>query len=440
MDGTRMIPLLPVEFLTRIGTQLGNELPRFLEAMHEAPIRGIRMNPEKNRDGQPFRDAENKIPWERNGWELKEDSAAGITVAHEAGAFYLQDPCAMLPAAVLNARPGERILDLCSAPGGKATQMGLDMQGEGLLVCNEPVPKRAAILSRNIERMGIPHTIVTCAYPEKLADAWEEGFDGVLADVPCSGEGMFRKNPLSRSEWTAEKAEGCTGRQRKILDAAARLVRPGGRLVYSTCSWNPAENDQMISGFLETHPEFTPEPFRMEGIGAENGMFLCWPHLLRGEGQFVAKLRRADGERKTLSENRKAFAVKKDDLLLWEQSGIRTPKPNALFRNTLVRADFIPELKGIQVIRLGLHIGEIRGKQMIPDHAAAMNIHRTENQEISLTDEEALRYMAGEAIPGAAKGWTLLTWHGLALGWGKGSDGMIKNHYPKGLRNNKLII
>ena len=250
------------------------------------------MNPTTAGGAEPFRDAEDRVPWCPEGRVLRGDSPAGQTIAHEAGAFYLQEPGAMIPAAVMNARPGERILDLCAAPGGKSTQMGAGMRGEGLLICNEPVPKRAAVLSRNIERMGIGNAIVTCAWPEQLAARWPGGFDGVLADVPCSGEGMFRREPESRLEWSPEKAAGCAKRQAEILEEAARLVRDGGRLVYSTCTYNPEENEENVLRFLEKHPEFEPESFSLPGAESRNGMLLCLPHQMKGEGQFAALLRK----------------------------------------------------------------------------------------------------------------------------------------------------
>ena len=212
---------LPEAFVRRIRAQLGAGSEAFFEAMSQPPVRGLRMNPLREGGRVPFRDAGDRIPWCPEGWEIPADSTAGVTIAHEAGAFYLQEPGAMIPARVMDARPGERILDLCAAPGGKSTQMGADMRGEGLLVCNEPVPRRAAILSRNMERMGIPHSAVICAWPEKLADRWSEGFDGVMVDAPCSGEGMFRRNPEAAAEWSEEKALGCAARQREILEAAA---------------------------------------------------------------------------------------------------------------------------------------------------------------------------------------------------------------------------
>ncbi len=430
---------LPEAFVRRVGEQLGEELPSFLSAMEQAPVRGIRMNPFRKGGDEPFRDAGEKIPWARTGWELPADSRAGATIAHEAGSFYLQEPSAMIPAGVMDARPGEIILDLCAAPGGKATQMGLDMAGSGLLVCNEPVPRRAAVLSGNLERMGIPNSIVTCEYPEKLAARWPEGFDGILVDAPCSGEGMFRRDPETRREWTEEKAGGCAVRQKEILDSAARMVRPGGRIVYATCTWNPAENENRVKEFLAEHPEFVPEPFSLPGIQAPEGMFTCWLHRLRGEGQFAAKLRKRGEGRSRLPENSGLRRPDRQALNALRESRTGGPEPNALFGQTLIRAPLIPELSGIRVLRLGLHLGQVRGTNFFPDHAAAMSILPGDQTGTELQEEDALRFLAGEAISGNARGWTVLMMKGLPLGWGKGSGGMIRNHYPKGLRNARLI-
>ncbi len=440
MDGEMNVSRLPESFTRRVGAQLNDELPLFLSAMERPPVRGLRMNPFRKGWETPFRDATARVPWEKTGWEIPPESTAGTTAAHEAGAFYLQDPSAMIPAAVMDARPGERILDLCAAPGGKSTQMGIAMQGEGLLVCNEPVPKRAAVLSRNLERMGIGCAVVTCAYPQALAEKWAEGFDGVLVDAPCSGEGMFRRHPETREEWSPEKAAGCAVRQAEILERAAEMIRPGGRLVYATCTWNPEENEHQVQAFLTRHPDFEPEDFSLPGVDGRGGCFTCWPHRVRGEGQFIARMRRRGNGRPRLEQTAAAFSPDREQMRIWENSGIRTEKPNAAFGNRLARIGFLPDLKGIQTLRIGLQIGEIRGRNLIPDHAAALGMIRPSMTETEMTDAEALKYLAGETIAGETRGWTLMTWRGLALGWGKGSDGMIRNHYPKGLRNGRLEV
>lgn len=429
---------LPRPFTERMARQLGNELPDFLRALEEKPVRGIRMNPEKPFIGMETFTGGEKIPWAEYGYYLDTESSAGATVYHEAGAFYLQEPAAMLPAEVLDPKPGERILDLCAAPGGKSTQIGLKMKGKGLLVCNEPVPKRVQILSRNMERMGIPNSVVTSAYPEQFPSAWDGVFDGVLVDAPCSGEGMFRRDLQTRTEWTPETAAGCAKRQLEILEQAARMVRCGGRLVYSTCTYNPEENEETVYRFLHAHPEFEPEPFRLEGADGANGMLLCLPHRMKGEGQFTALLRKKGAPGSVRLSLPFAPAGRKETALLQEMiPGI--PEANRKIGNTLISIPESPELKGIRVIRAGLQIAEIRGKNPVPDHAAALNTRNGSIQAMELTAAEAVKYIAGEEIPGDGKGWILIKFSGLVLGWGKGSGGTVKNHYPKGLRKERIL-
>ena len=429
---------LPAAFVERMRRQLGDELPDFLRAMEQPSVRGIRINPEKPFSGNDVYMRGGRIPWAEGGFFLPYDSCAGATVFHEAGGFYLQEPAAMLPAEVMNVSPGERILDLCSAPGGKATQIALKMKGKGFIVCNDPVPKRAAVLSRNMERMGAVNGIVTCCYPEQIPESWNGAFDGVLVDAPCSGEGMFRREPESRNEWTAEQALGCAARQREILRRAADLVRPGGRMVYSTCTYNPEENEITVLRFLEEHPEFAPEPFALPGAEGKNGMMLCLPHRIKGEGQFVAKLRKS-GSSEPAGISCPFEKPSRTEAELYKSSFPGFPEPNARFGNFLVSCPDVPSLKGIRVLRAGLHLAEIRGKVMVPDHAAALGNVRLNAAETPLSPEEAAGYAAGMEITGSVKGWTVMTYRGLRIGWGKGTGETIKNHYPKGLRKEKIL-
>ncbi len=430
-----MVPW-PEAFLTRMAGQLGDELPAFLRALEEPYQRGIRLNPRKIANQLPEGLGE-PVPWAANGYYLSAESNAGAVPLHEAGAWYLQEPSAMLPAAVLNPQPGEKVLDLCAAPGGKSTQLAAAMAGQGLLVCNEPVPKRAMILSRNVERMGMTNALVVSAMPDKLADRWPEGFDAVQVDAPCSGEGMFRRHPETRAEWSPENAAGCAKRQAEILDAAAAMVRPGGRMAYSTCTMNPVENEDTIAAFLQRHTDFSLTPFHLPGADAPDGMLTCYPHRMRGEGHFVALLHRQGQGIAQLPPDRSLPSPTKEQKQVYASfAGKLAPVPTHLLGDTLVSLPDCPDVRGLKVLRCGLHLGSVKGKLFQPDHAWAAADVSPSFPHVALTDEQAVMYLRGEAltVPDAPKGWVLAENGGLCLGWGKCSDGQMKNHYPKGLR------
>lgn len=445
---------LPEAFVKQMAAQLGDELPAFLRSYEEPYQRGIRFNPLKGGKTlaahiQPG-DILAPVPWEGNGCYLHMDSRAGAHVLHEAGAWYLQEPSAMLPAAVLNARPGERVLDLCAAPGGKTTQLGLAMQGQGTLICNEPIRDRARILSRNVERMGLTNAVVVSAWPEELARLWPEAFDAIQCDAPCSGEGMFRRHPETRDEWNAESPEGCAKRQLDILDSAAKMLRPGGRMVYSTCTLNQTENEGVMQTFLAAHTDFKLEAFSLPGSDAPQGMLTCYPHRMKGEGHFVALLRRR-GEGSTTSWSEPILSVKEQQMLrqlaaaLTDGHGANwlhlTASDARSEEYELRRVPPLPQGKLPQVLRSGVHLGTVKigrngkGKAVFtPDHAWAVCCDVPDVPCVDLTEEQARLYQAGQTIPAEGKGWVLACFSGVALGWGKISDGMMKNHYPKGLR------
>ncbi len=263
MEATRDIAL-PEGFAASVAPLLGDALPCFLAALDAPFVRGVRV-----RRGAPDivpGGVLAPVPWQDGAFYLANDSLAGAHPLHEAGAYYIQEPSAMTPAAALCASPGERVLDLCAAPGGKSTQLAAMMRGEGVLVCNEPVPSRARVLSRNIERMGVPNAVVTNEYPDKLAERWRGYFDKVLVDAPCSGEGMFRRHPEARAEWRESQAAGCAARQAAILRSAAQMVRPGGMLAYSTCTFNALENEGVVEGFCACTANSRSRPLRCPGF------------------------------------------------------------------------------------------------------------------------------------------------------------------------------
>ena len=332
----RNLPEIPAAFLERMERLLGGEYPAFLASYAERPSVGLRVNtlkiaPEVFRQIAPFELA--PVPWCAAGLTIiGDDVEAGKHPFHAAGLYYLQDPSAMAVAELLDPQPGERVLDLAAAPGGKATHIAAKMQGQGLLVANEIHPKRAWELAGNLERWGAANVAITNETPERLVERFEDFFDRVLVDAPCSGEGMMRKGAAARVEWAPELVRGCALRQTTILEQAARLVRPGGRLVYSTCTFNPEENEGTVARFLDTHPEFALiEPSRRPGLSPGRPDWLdagvgaglapahgaghpqgdaptadsradlthavrLWPHLAPGEGHFIAVLRKHDGE------------------------------------------------------------------------------------------------------------------------------------------------
>lgn len=428
--------LLPKDFVERMAAQLGDELPAFLHAYEQPPCRGIRLNPSKPVEPGCEPDGLlDPVPWEGTGHYLSLDSDAGATVLHEAGAWYLQEPSAMTAAAVLAPRPGERVLDLCAAPGGKSTQLAGRMAGSGLLVSNEPVPKRAAILSRNLERMGVSHALAVSAMPAVLAERWPEHFDAVLVDAPCSGEGMFRRHPETREEWSAESPAGCAKRQREILTQAARMVRPGGRLVYATCTLNPLENEGNMAWFQENFPDFALTPFALPGLGSCPGMMTLYPHRVKGEGHFVALLSRRGEEPCQESVMRGLPVADAAARRVLEGFAPAPPRLHWLGETLVSLPEGCPDVSGIRVLRAGLHLGQVRGKNFFPDHAWALSDRPPEVLRLPLTLEEAAAYQAGEELPASAgAGFVLPCYGGLPLGWGKVSGGRMKNHYPKGLR------
>lgn len=434
---------LPQDFIDRMAAQLGDELPAFLRTYDEPYQRGIRLNPCKTVGAEHLPEGmEEAVPWEACGRYLSLDSRAGADILHEAGAWYLQEPSAMIPAAVLNAQPGERILDLCAAPGGKTTQNALRMAGRGTIVCNEPIRDRAKILSRNVERMGIPNAIVISAWPEDLAKNWPEAFDAIQCDAPCSGEGMFRRHPETRNEWSAESPAGCAKRQGDILDSAAVMLRPGGRLVYSTCTLNETENEGVVEAFLRRHDDFMLEAFHLPSLSAPAGMLTIYPHRVKGEGHFVALLRRK-GEGKAVWKAAASRENAPDKISLQAlHAFLPDAQANLLFGGELRYCPDFPDLskaRGVFVLRSGLHLGTVKGKVFVPDHAWAVCNASPDISRVHLTEEQARLYQNGQVIPvegaqQAIKGWVLACFAGIPLGWGKVSDGMMKNHYPKGLR------
>jgi len=428
--------MLPQEFLTRMEAQLGEEYPAFLESLERPRAVALRLNPlKKEVDKLPF--ALYPVPWEGEGYYYDPDARPGLHPYHEAGVYYLQEASAMAPVTLLDPQPGERICDLCAAPGGKTTQIAGRMLGEGFLLCNEINPKRARILSRNIERMGVSNALVTNEHPQRLAERLEGFFDRVLIDAPCSGEGMFRKEEAAVTDWSPETVEMCARRQAEILHSGAALVRPGGRLVYSTCTFAPEEDEMAVEAFLQSHLEFTLEavdaPWFTE---VTPGMYRMWPHKLLGEGHFAAVLRKK-GEHKEETTKIQGEKLPKEWISFAKELGIVLPEGRTLlFGQTLYWAPSeMPDIRGLKVLRPGLELGQVRKGRFEPAHALALWLKGCLREEVlNPNGREIGLYLHGEVISSEKNGWCLVKVGDFPMGWGKGDGRVLKNHYPKGLR------
>ena len=437
--------MLPPLFVERMKNMLGREYEEFEACFDREKYQALRFNPLKG-DKQQFL-ANNDfhlspVAWSENGFYYEKEDTPGKHPYHEAGVYYIQEPSAQMPGSLLEARPGERVLDFCSAPGGKATQIAAAMQGKGLLVANEYVPGRAKILSENIERMGIKNALVINETPASISRLFPGFFHRIMVDAPCSGEGMFRKNEDAKNEWSLENVQLCADRQDEILDAAVVCLAPGGRIVYSTCTFAREEDEGSMERFMERHPDF-------QLLTSHR----LWPHQIKGEGHFVAVLQR-DGELNPgstaiaatglnqgikIQDCREFLSFIKDTLA---EEIIPMDGTFIRFGDQLYLApEGMPGLKGMKVLRPGLHLGTILKNRFEPSHALALSLKKEEvkNAYELQTMEAAGKFVAGNTFPAEGeKGWYLITIHGYSIGWGKLAGGIMKNHYPKGLR--KIVL
>lgn len=469
---------LPQEYITRIQTQLGAESSDFLASYDDASSYGLRINPLKGAPDAiapelPF--ALSPVAWTPEGYHANPAEHPGRHPLHAAGVYYIQDPSAMSVVSLLDPKPGDKVLDLCAAPGGKSTQIAGRLLGEGLLVSNEIIPGRAKILSQNIERMGITNALVCQEDPAHLAERFPQFFDKIVVDAPCSGEGMFRKEETAISEWSPDLVSMCAERQHEILTYASQMLRPGGILVYSTCTFAPEEDEEQVHIFLQEHPEFELQDWmetlpcadRAADAGVENGTLAgtmrLWPHKIRGEGHFAARLHKIEWDTaentkpskqpRKPKRNRQAKQNDKTEFFRWQQEAlVQTPwelnnRRLTYFGDELyLLPETTPSLQGIKVLRAGLHLGSRRKNRFEPSHALArcLTPHNVKSH-YHCNDDEAVRYLHGEVLPHNhpgdntdttqnVAGWTLVCYGNYPLGWAKASQGVLKNHYPKGLR------
>ncbi len=450
--------MLPEGFAAKYQQLLGDEATAFLASFQASGDKGFRLNPLKPNPQAVALDLDQPVP--RSQWGYY-GAVKGRQVDHQAGYVYSQEPSAMLVGAVAAPQPGERVLDLCAAPGGKTTHLASFMQQQGLLVANEIMPKRAKILAENVERFGITNAVITNETPERLASQFPSYFDRILVDAPCSGEGMFRKDPAAKKYWTPDYPATCAQRQREILTETLKMLQPGGELIYSTCTFSPEEDEQIIAWLLQEYPLTVVPIERTTGMSAGRpewadnnpalaGTLRLFPHLFRGEGHFIAKLRLADtapavatpvkAAHKAKKGRRPVAALTKEQQALWQDFS-QAILPAANYQHLLVHREHLfaqsvaVALKGLKVVRPGLPLGEFKRNRFEPAYALALTLSSAQ-QMLDLTTEQYIKYVHGETFTTAAtgKGWFLLRYQVKSVGFGKLTGQTMKNFFPKGLR------
>lgn len=455
-------------FLTRMKEMLGNEYPTFLSSFSAPRTYGLRINTSKitcedfeNLSPFPTR----QIPWIKNGYFYDEDIRPSRCPYYQAGLYYLQEPSAMTPASRIPIEPGDRVLDLCAAPGGKATAAGAALQGQGLLVANDISTSRARALLRNLELFGIPNVFVANETPAKLTKAFPEFFDKIILDAPCSGEGMFRKEEALAKDWTPEKSMELSEIQKELILQAADMLRPGGLMLYSTCTFAPAEDEQTVSHLLENRPDM--ELAEMEDYeGFSHGVpewgngnpeltkcIRIFPHKMNGEGHFLALFRKKgqaikESSRPHTKPDKNAFPLIEEFL---NEIGLKTLCGQPFdWERVEIRGDkayYLPPVahnfRGITFLRNGLYLGDLKKNRFEPSQPLALAIRKDEAEAVislSASDERITRYLKGETLniePEEAahkKGWHLLCADGYPIGFGKLVNQILKNKYPAGWR------
>lgn len=455
--------MIPDRFKEKMKNILGDEYPAFIDALeNREAVRGMRANLIKATAEKISSDREFKLEpldYVDNGFILREERAMGASPYHHAGMVYMQDPGAMASAAALDIKPDWWVADLCAAPGGKSSQIAERLGNGGFLLSNEYVPKRAKIIVGNFERLGVKNAIVTSLDTARIREMYEAVFDLVVVDAPCSGEGMFRKSEEAINDWSDDNVTLCAQRQREILENAKWLVKPGGYILYSTCTYSPEENEETVADFIIANPDFklvrvnekllrkTRPGIEKYAKGVENIEYArrFYPHVSDGEGQFLALMQRdekLDIKSRILYKDEAKSLSKQESALVnsfFKEALISIPcgRVVKVGENIVLVNHDCPIPRG-SVFMSGVLIGEIKGSTFFPHHqffSAYADLFRNK-ENIMRGDERIEKYLAGEEIEtkNNLKGWCAILFEGAALGGGKASSGKIKNHYPKGLR------
>ncbi|ATU69260.1 RNA methyltransferase [Levilactobacillus brevis] len=444
---------LPDDFVTKYQRLLGTEAAAFLASFDTPSLSGYRVNP-THHDLPTTLTAAPTVAYEPLGHF---GSVSGRSLMHQSGAVYSQEPSAMFVGATAAPKVGERVLDLCAAPGGKTTHLASYLQGTGLLVTNEINRKRVKVLAENVERFGVPNAVIFNDAPEQLSPVFPDYFDKVLVDAPCSGEGMFRKDPAAMTYWSLDYVNDCAARQRDILTEALKMVKPGGQLIYSTCTFAPEEDEQMMAWVLQNFPEFHLVPIQKVGgvvdarpEWADGNPELAkaarlFPHLMQGEGHFVAKLERDTGDAHELRGSATlGQTLTRDQQKLWQDFAGQV-LGQATFTNLVTVKDqlfalpvTLPDLKHAHVFRPGLHLGVFKKNRFEPAYALALaSDPQVVSRSLTITADQWRAWVHGDTFTlttAPEKGWYLLVCAGQPVGFGKVVGNTVKNFFPKGLR------
>lgn len=468
-----MMQKLPDAFVDRMKEMLAGEYEDYQASFDKPSYTGLRVNTRKLSAEQfeaisPF--SLSRVTWTKNGFYYNAADQPAKHPYYYAGLYYIQEPSAMTPAAVLPVEPGDKVLDLCAAPGGKSTELAAKLNGQGVLVSNDISASRTKALLKNLELFGADNCVILNEVPDHLEPVFSGYFDKILIDAPCSGEGMFRKDAAIRKAWEKQGPEFYKKIQRSILDTAVRLLKPGGMMLYSTCTFSSEENEDSVAYALARYPELSLLPVPKEYGFADGRVDLIapdielseerknsirntahlWPFRVQGEGHFVALFQK-EGEKKsgslTLSGSKKGRNAEFDRLpqeitQFLEKTGCTYEgyRPKLYGERLFFIPEEIPDLKGLRVVRSGLFVGSYMKKRFEPSQAFAMTLSESRWEHclnLSADDPKVIKYLKGETLDleeSLPSGWILVLVDGYPLGWGKYAGGRLKNKYLAGWR------
>ena len=450
---------LPQSYTTRMKMMLGEDYDRYVSSFESRCHHGLRVNTSKISVEEflklcPFE--LKPVPWCSNGFYYDETVQPAKHPYYFAGLYYIQEPSAMTPASVLPVEPGDCVLDLCAAPGGKSTELAAKLNGTGVLVSNDISNSRAKALLKNLELFGIANACVVSEPPNVLANRLEGYFDKILIDAPCSGEGMFRKANSMIKAWEQNGVDYFVGIQRSITKDAWRMLKPGGIMLYSTCTFSPDENEQAIEAMLSEHPDMELlEVPAYEGFDPGHPEWTCnhvkevtkckrlWPHRIEGEGHFIAMAKKRDSDKRggQYPYHKGNGVISKDAISFFESLSypMNLNQIEVVKERLYLLPDCMPDVKGFRLLRTGLYLGEMKKNRFEPSQALAMALTPSQVEQaisFSAEDERVIRYLKGETIKidSDESGWILICVDGYPLGWGKANRGVIKNKYLAGWR------